>query len=223
MIDSGIDRAVEGLDGYVSVSTGFRINEKGYITEYPGMEAMYPHGTIVSLIIRHICSSVEFISMNILNENAATDGRVLMYAMSRAFDYKPDIIHMSLGTTKWRYKRYVKKIVKEAYRQNVVLVAAANNEGHVSYPACVKGVFGVKGRDLKDSAHYRYKDGFFYAPFSGAGVKGYGGTDLKNACGTSMSAAYMTGHIANLMMENGHLGNEEIKRMLLLKIICEEW
>jgi hypothetical protein len=219
VIDSGIDTAISGLDKNVVFSTGFRINDKGYITEYPDMETKYQHGTIVSLIIRHICSNVEFISINILNDNISTDGRVLLYAMSKAFDYHPDIIHMSLGTTKWKYKGYIRKITKEADRQNISLVAAANNQGSVSYPAYVKGVFGVKGGNFKEIMQYSYRDDFFYAPLNASGIQGYDGKDLKEACGTSISAAYITGHIANIRLNIGNSSIETIKNILIINSI----
>ncbi len=214
---------ISGLDKSILESTGFKVNEEGYITEYPNMETKYQHGTIVSLIIRHICSSVKFISINILNDNVSTDGRVLLHAISKAFDYRPDIIHMSLGTTKWRYKGYMKKIIREADRQNITLVAAASNHGLVSYPAYVKGVFGVKGGDFKEITQYGYQDGFFYAPLSAAGISGYGGKDLKEACGTSVSAAYISGHIANIKLNGGNLNNRIIKSVLINNSISKEW
>ncbi len=219
VIDSGIDTTISELDKNVSVSTGFMINTNGYITEYPNIKTKYQHGTIVSLIIRHICSNVEFISINILNDNISTDGRVLLYAMSRAFDYQPDIIHMSLGTTKWKYKRYIRKITKEAGRQNISLVAAVNNQGNISYPAYVKGVFGVKGDNFKDIMHYSYRDDFFYAPLNAPEIQGCHGKDLKDAVGTSMSAAYITGHIANIRLNMGNLSIEKIKSILILNSI----
>ncbi|WP_340148331.1 S8 family serine peptidase [Ruminiclostridium hungatei] len=215
VIDSGIDTEISDLGKYVAVSTGFRLNEEGYITEYPQMEVRYQHGTIISLIIRHICSSIELISLNILNENAATDGRILLYAMSRALDYQPDIVHMSLGTARWKYKRYIRRIAREADRRNIALVAAASNQGPESYPACVKGVFGVKGGNFSENLHYSYKSGFFYAPLNAAGVPGYGGEDLSRASGTSISAAFITGHLANIRLNTGPINNRNLKKILL--------
>ncbi len=47
---------------------------------------------------------------------------------------------------------------------------------------------------------YGYRDDFFYAPLNAPGIHGYHGKDLKDAIGTSMSAAYITGHIANIRL-----------------------
>lgn len=219
VIDSGIDTGISELGKYVVFSTGFRINEEGYITEYPDMEVKHSHGTVISLIIRHICSNIELISLNILNENAATDGRILLYAMSRALDYQPDIIHMSLGTTRWKYKRHIKRILREANRRNIALVAAASNQGSESYPAGINGVFGVKSGSFKENQHYSYRSGFFYAPFSGAGIPGYGLEDLSEASGTSISAAFITGHLANIRLKTGPISNKNLKGKLIEKSI----
>lgn len=197
-------------------STGFDINNEGYIEENSSMPVRSLHGTTVAAIIRHICSNVEFISINILNENLSTDGRILLYSLSRVFDYKPDIIHMSLGTLKKRYIFPMKKIVREAERLNIPIVAAAQNSGKVSYPAYLKGVIGVKSDRFDDCTQFSYKDGFFLAP---AGTEGIGCIreipDMRNARGTSMSAAYISGHLAAILKNNKNLYFKEVEEALL--------
>jgi hypothetical protein len=174
------------------------------------------HGTIVAAIIRHICSDVECISVNILDENLSTDGRILAYSLSQVFDYKPDIIHMSLGTLKKRYIFPLRKIVKEAKRLNIPMVAAAENSGEVSYPAYLKGVIGVKSEKFENCMQYSYKDRFFYAPLGTDGIDYVQEIpDIRAAKGTSMSAAYISGHLARILNNKNNLSYREAKEALL--------
>lgn len=223
VIDSGIDTKISDLKNYVVHSTGFGINNDGYITENSNTPVRNLHGTAVAMIISNICSDVEFISINILDENLLTDGRVLAYSLSRVFDYNPDIIHMSLGTLKKRYIFPMKKIIKEAKRLNIQLVAAADNLGKVSYPAYLKGVFGVKSDMFDDYTRYSYKDGFFYAPLGTSGIECIEKLPyIRDAKGTSMSAAYISGHLAEILKNNNNFSYKEVKEVLLQKLKKED-
>lgn len=187
------------MSSYVIGSTGFEVGNDGYIAENPKKEIKNPHGTVISLILRFICREVRLISVNILNEKLSTDGRVLIYAMERVLELEPDIIHLSLGTTRWKYRFPIGRIVKNARRKGIIIVASAHNEGLVSYPAYLKGVIGVKADAFDSCFEYYYKDNFFYAPFSAAGIPGIEETESGSMCGTSIAGAYISGHIANAM------------------------
>ncbi|MCX7920904.1 MAG: S8 family serine peptidase [Clostridia bacterium] len=212
VIDSGINASKSDLSRFVKESIGFRVNNEGYIVEDKNIEIKNKHGTVIAMIIRNICKNVEFISMNILNERLATDGRILICAFHQALDYKPDIIHLSLGTTRWRYRFALRKIVKEAEKNNIIVVSAANNEGLKSYPAYTKGVVGVKGRaDITGYREFWYQKGFFYAPLGVRDI--YGINEIDNgerSVGNSMAAAYITGHIASIKCSKNIKSNAEI-------------
>jgi len=207
------------LNECVIQSTGFGVNSEGYIEENSTLPVRNLHGTIVAEIIRHICSDVEFISVNILDEDLSSDGRILAYSLSRVFDYKPDIIHMSLGTVKKRYIFPLRKIVKEAKKLNITMVAAAENLGRVSYPAYLKGVIGVKADRFDDCMQYSYNQGFFYAPAGIDGIESLQSLQeisaLGNIRGTSLSAAYISGHLARLLKDKNNFSYNEAKEALL--------
>ena len=174
------------------------------------------HGTTVAMIIRHICCDVDFISINILDDKLSTDGRILLYALSQVFDYSPDIIHMSLGTVNKKYILPLRRIVKEARRHHIPLVAAAENTNKVSYPAYLKGVFGVKSDSFDNCKQYYYKRGFFYAPFETGGIDCIQEiSSIRDAKGTSIAAAYLTGHLAEIIKRNGKLSLKQIKNALI--------
>ncbi|NJK97843.1 MAG: S8 family serine peptidase [Bacteroidales bacterium] len=168
VIDSGIDTSVSDLNNYVFKSTGYRVNEEGYIAEFPEIKNSEIHGSAISLIIREYCKNVELISINILNEKLTTDSRVMIYAMNEALKLNPHIIHMSMGTTKRKYRKYIQEIVTEAKEKNIMVVAACNNMGFKSYPAFIDGVIGVKSvkcSETTNSSFYK-KNRFDLCPLT---------------------------------------------------------
>lgn len=226
IIDSGIDMTKTDISRHVLRSTGFSLNERGIIVEDAGKTVGNEHGTAIALIIRHLCREVAFISVNILDQNLRADGRVLLHAMRQALAYKPDIVHMSLGTTRWRYKPHLMKLVREAWDQNCLMVAAAHNKGLISYPAYLKGVLGVRAARTQREENFYYREGFLYAPYSTHTVPGMSELDTSYMEGSSMSAAYISGYIAKLKVSNPSLTNKGIIRILRSKgenTIEEEW
>ncbi len=197
-------------------STGFGINNKGYISENNNLPVVNLHGTIVAMIIRHLCSEIEFISVNILNEDLSTDGRILLYSLNQILDFKPDIIHLSLGTIKKRYIFPLKKVVRKAVKLNIPLVVAAENSGKISYPAYLKDVIGVKAETFENCIEYSYNRGFFYAPIGTYGID-YNQEipSIRDARGTSISAAYISGHLAVILSNNRNLTIKEAKKALI--------
>lgn len=152
------------------------------------------------MAIRHITPNVEFISMNILNEQLRSDGRLLLYAFKRAIDCNPDIIHMSLGTKKLRYAKPLKKLACEARKHEVFVVAAANNNKVRSLPARLKNVIGVLGLSNLNPEHYCFTNKYFYACDNVNDVRRIGEIpNYKYLVGSSIAAAFITGHIARLI------------------------
>ncbi len=217
VIDSGIDSSVSTLKHNIIKSTGFWVNSVGLIGEVSNKQINSLHGTSVALVIKDICNNVEFVSFNILNERLKTDSRIMIYAMNEALREKPNIIHLSLGTSNWRYYFYIKKIVNEAKKNNIIIVAAYNNKGiFPSYPASIRGVVGVKSLFNNSGKNFfYYKYGRYYAPNSLNEIEG--SSELINAVeikGTSISAAYITGHIANVIFNQDiHNYNDILKSL----------
>jgi len=213
VIDSGINTSISDLGSYVKKSTGFRLNEHGVVVEEVGMQAKSEHGSAVALIIRFLCPEARFLSVNIFGNEKSADGRVLLHAFRQAVAYKPDIINLSLGTTRIRYLFPFERALKTALDCGIVVVAAAGNDGRKSYPAYLKGTIGVKSINTEDEDYLHYKNGFYYAPHGFSNVTG--ADELRTtAGGNSTAAAYMTGYIGSLMIHRGHNSRNEILKEL---------
>ena len=199
VIDSGINTNASDLENYVIKSTGYRVNSEGFISEFPDIQPNGIHGTAIALIIRDICKNVQFISINILDNRLATDSRIMIYAMNEALKLEPDIIHMSLGTTNWRYRSYIKKIVSTSIEKNIIIVASCKNIGLWSYPASIRGVVRIKSAKQCEKYKFYKKRGTYYAPFTMIDIDGANEFVTRKMVGTSIAAAYITGHIANIL------------------------
>lgn len=224
IVDSGLDCTKANLNRFIRKSTGFEINEQGYIEEKATRVVTNQHGTAVALIIRDICSDIEFTSINVLNERLATDARIFINALCWCLDYKPDIIHLSLGTRNFLYSFALKKIVAEAHRLGVLVVAALDNRPGRSYPAYLKGVLGVRGELLKSKNDYYHDGRFWVAPCDTYQIKDI--TCLEQYAnapvGNSMAAAYITGHVASLIYQYGSLDYKATIKLLIQKQLQTE-
>ncbi|WP_282433578.1 S8 family serine peptidase [Desulfosporosinus metallidurans] len=143
IIDSGINNEIFNLN-CIKESIGFSVTKDGTFMENSNEKITNNHGTIIALLIKYIFQEIELISMNILDENLYSNGNLLIYSLKKALLYKPDIIHMSLGTKKWRYRYRLKKLINKAIQEDIVIVSAASNDGKKSYPAYFRNVIGVK-------------------------------------------------------------------------------
>lgn len=202
LIDSGIDGQKCNLDKYIGYSTTYKLGLNGKVIEDKNHILKHEHGTAISMVIKSMCEDVEFICLNILDENLQSDGRVLLHAMKKALVFKPDVIHCSLGTSSKKYWFSLSRYIWKARKQGTFIVAAKSNNGEISYPAHIRGVIKVAGSMKCNAEKLYYLENTFYAPFGLEGIEG--NEELVNAsmAGNSIAAAYITGYICNLKMQN---------------------
>jgi hypothetical protein len=201
IIDSGIDGNVCNLKTFVKHQTEFIIDKEGKIVESSDIDIKNEHGTIIASVIKEICPDIEIISYKIFNENLESNSFILLHSLKQIINLKPDIIHLSLGTTNMRYVLKYMHIIHTAKMNKIIIVAAADNFGKRSFPAYLKGVLGVKAASLNNHQEYFYCNNFFYAHYEAKVImerNGYKGSDNG---GTSISAAYITGYLAKLVYD----------------------
>ncbi|MGH4121780.1 MAG: S8 family serine peptidase [Clostridium sp.] len=215
IIDSGVDIKRYDLNKNVKNSISYKLNNRGEVVEDSKIKARNDHGTAIAMIIKCICKKVEIFSINILDENLRSDGRVLIYALKKAVQIKPDIIHLSLGTTKFRYKYALSKIVKRAGKNNIVVVSAYSNDGKDSYPAALKRVVGVKSSEIRANQNIYFHKNTFFAPpiIIYDELKSF--FKCGNMYGNSIAAAYITGHICKNINGKQNVNNNELINYLI--------
>ena len=79
-----------------------------------------------------------------LDRNGEADIESLVYSLKWCLKHDVKIISLSLGSVAIEDKEKLVNTIQALLKQNVVLVAAANNTNTVTYPASLEGVIGVK-------------------------------------------------------------------------------
>jgi subtilisin family serine protease len=214
IIDSGIDPNTNNLNSYITMQKTYRLNNKGKVIELFKNDVTCEHGTAIAMIIKYICNNIEFFSLSILDQDLSSDGRLLIYALNKAIELSPDIIHLSLGTRRFRYKLRLKSIIKRANKRNIIIVTALSNDGKVSYPSKFKNVIAAEGVVSENPFTLNYEKNIFYAPISMLDIDENSELKRKNIAGNSISAAYVSGHIANILLKNKISNFDELQNYM---------
>ena len=215
VIDSGIkkDDAICKLNIIQSLS--IHLNENNKIVETYNSKCRNSHGTVIADIITYINPLTEIIDINILDDNLQTSGAVLLNAINRAIELKPNIINLSLGTNKLKYIIPMQRLIRKAKRNNIVVVAAYDNCNKLSFPAALRGVVGVKrisSLNIQNNKYmYTYKGSTYYAPDTNSRVCNSEGMKNKYFMqGNSMSAAYISGQLSLIVDNYNELSMKEV-------------
>ena len=189
------------------------------------------HGTSVAGLIcatenderiTGIAANAELYVARILDAaNEAPVDRVIE-ALEWAMQEKVHIIHMSFGTK--YYSEELEETIKKAYRQGILIIAAAGNDGNaaedestIEYPAAFDEVISVGATDVDNSVMESSSTGDeldVVAPGNRILSTGaFGGVVVDD--GTSVSAAQVTGIAAVLWGKHPDKSNEFIRQLLV--------
>lgn len=178
---------------------GFRLDGNKVIrTSKPKVDN--DHGVTVARCIKKVYSNVDFIDINILDENMESCGMILLEALRYCREVNAQVINMSLGTTRLRYYFKMKRIINSLLREEKIIVAAENNGTKRSYPANINGVTGIKGVGTLDMNRVKYRGSFYYTS-----------AVFEDKGGNSIACGYMTGHICRALNK---YGNKKINELL---------
>lgn len=219
LIDSGITSMGKDVLKNIKYETGFVLNDQ-YKIKTCNYKVESIHGTAIALIMTQICPNIEIYSIKILDNNLNSSGAQLKEALNLALKIRPHIINLSLGTTNPSYKKYLKKIIRRANKNNTIIVCAKNNYNIKSYPSCLKNVIAVAGKDYESKNYMSYYQNIFFAPFKLIDIKHSSIVGNKSLFGNSFAAAYVTGHIANLINEYKTNDVKSVKEILINRIGC---
>jgi subtilisin family serine protease len=220
IIDTSIDAEQPDLEGKVAE----QVDLIG--PNPPGLIGI--HGTLMSGVIVAtenngvggfgVAPHVEVLGLKAcqpLPENPA-EAACSSESIARALDYaikkKVRVINMSLGGPP---DRLVETLIKKAASENIVMVAAAGNEGPKappSYPAAYESVLGVSAVDLDDEL-YRKSNVGEYVDLAAPGVdivSTLPGDRFNVFSGTSIATAHVAATAALLLQAKPELSPAEV-------------
>lgn len=221
IIDSGIQ---QNKNLNVIKSMKLYVNDNYEIEEDCNSICLNNHGTVIADIITLINPDVELIDINILDEKLETNGKIMIRAINIALGLNPDIINLSLGTNSIRYIFELRKLIKKASENKIIIVAAYSNSNMITFPAMMKNVVGVKRmstlkRNVASKYAYLCKNNTFYAPDSAKTIY-----HLKckpcnyNIRGNSISTAYISGELSLIASNKYFTQKQVLERFINLKV-----
>ena len=167
ILDTGIDVTHPDLQGAVVRSVEVLGQPQVRVQDLAaGLDARQldpvGHGTACAGIIHQLAPEAKLISVRVIGAGAAGTGeqfvRGLQWVLT-ACEPKVQVVNLSLGTMEERYAASLRKLVDQAYADDVVLVAAANNMGATSYPAQFASLIAVDNQGFEDPLMFQYQRG----------------------------------------------------------------
>jgi subtilisin len=196
IVDSGIEADHPALGGMVRGGVIVEKGPDGLVLREEPHDDLFGHATACAGIIHKIAPEAELYSARVLNQNLKGGGDALIAGLRWAIQHGMNVINLSLSTRKAEHVSTLHDLADEAYFQNTVMVASANNMPVYSYPWLFSSVLSVASHTEKDPMT------FYYNPdppveFTAPGVDiEMAWADKSYAVGTGNS--YATPHIAGV-------------------------
>src|SRR5258707_6564353 len=217
IVDSGIDTEHPDLKGKVRESVE-AVAEDGKINFHPSTSGdQAGHGTACAGIITSIAPDVELYSVKVLGPNASGSGEMFLMGVDYAIKQKMQVVNLSLGTTKRDFWGPLHELLDRAYRDRVILVAAANNLPQASSPSIFSSsLVSVIKRAGGEPFNFGYQYGDvieLVAP--GVQIETtWPGGGYRQLTGNSFACPYITGIIALMLEARPDLTPFQIKTIL---------
>ncbi len=217
VVDSGIDTEHPALEGKIKGSVE-AVPEGGQITFKPSTSGdQAGHGTACAGIITSIAPDVELYSVKVLGPNASGSGEMFLMGVDYAIKQKMQVVNLSLGTTKRDFWGPLHELLDRAYRDRVILVAAANNLPQASSPSIFSSsLVSVIKRAGGEPFNFGYQYGDvieLVAP--GVQIETtWPGGGYRQLTGNSFACPYITGIIALMLEARPDLTPFQIKTIL---------
>jgi len=217
VVDSGIDTEHPALKGKIKGSVE-AVPEGGQITFKPSTSGdQAGHGTACAGIITSIAPDVELYSVKVLGPNASGSGEMFLMGVDYAIKQKMQVVNLSLGTTKRDFWGPLHELLDRAYRDRVILVAAANNLPQASSPSIFSSsLVSVIKRAGGEPFNFGYQYGDvieLVAP--GVQIETtWPGGGYRQLTGNSFACPYITGIVALMLEARPDLTPFQIKTIL---------
>lgn len=205
VLDTGVSADHPLLDGKV-------INGFDFASWDFDSSDMNGHGTHVGGIIAQEAPDAKILSVRVITQQdeVKNTSLAIMYAIFKG----ADVINMSFIEPKHFFTKWA---IAYGKMKGVVFVASSGNQGRsqVSYPSKYEGVYSVAAFDpQKEKVVGNVSDKVrFVAPGINIPSASLDGGIVKKS-GTSMSAAFMSSAIANIIQEYPDLYEQQLDRLL---------
>lgn len=212
IIDSGIDKCHSQLKNFTFKGVCIK-NQDGLLISDDITDTI-GHGTAVAYIITKIVPEAEVFIIKLFDKEFNTTTEDLINTLKYIDEQlQPDIIHLSNGVTICDQLDELEEICNRLTGKGIIMIAAFDNGGAISYPAAFKNVIGVDfSIDFKKVTDFQFIEGDI------VNIRGIGKEQrlpwiedtYKMVSGASFSAPYVTAYAAQIIEK----GTKDFKGIL---------
>ena len=199
LIDSGVNASHPHVRELGEVHTPFAVDAEGVLVMDEEQRDTLGHGTAAAAAILDIAPGTELHSIQVFRDHPVCPFEVVVEALERALDLEPELINLSLGTTRQEWRGELEAPLSRARSAGVTIISPAAHGGLPSLPGSLPGVTGVlmdAGLD-RDAPELRPSGSteLWYASPHPRDLPNLPRT--ANLAGVSMAAANLTGFLAS--------------------------
>jgi subtilisin family serine protease len=217
VIDSGIDISHPDLEGKIRDSVEARMDNKKVVFDPSSAGDLAGHGTACAGIILGIAPEAEIYSIKVLGSGGLGDGHAFLAGLEYAIKQRCRVINLSLGTTKPQFFAPLHDLLDRAYLAGCVVVAAANNLPHPSFPSVFSSsLISVIKSEETDPLKFGFRYGeVIELTAPGVNVRTtWPGGGYRNLTGNSFACPHIAAIIALLIEKHPYLTPFEVKSAL---------
>jgi subtilisin len=217
IIDSGIDTAHPDLRGKVVESVEAFLDDKkvSFVPSETGDSA--GHGTACAGIVTKLAPDAEVYSIKVLGAGGLGDGQAFLAGLEYAVKKRYRVINLSLGTTKPQFFAPLHDLLDRAYQAGCIVVAAANNLPHPSFPSVFSSsLISVIKSPETDALNFGFHFGeVIELTAPGVNIRSaWPGGGHRNVTGNSFACPHIVGVIALLLEKHPELTPFQVKSAL---------
>lgn len=172
------------------------------------------HGTIVLQIISKYNSKCKFSSVKVLDNDARGTISSFAQGIEWCIAHNVDVIHMSIGTTYSLEISKITKLINQAIKRKIIIIASQSNDFIYTIPACLDGVIGVRNSDEFLPCDYIVQ----YSSWEGIDILTSSRHILNMAYGqnkvlgpsNSFASPYITALVAKIINEKGRITKNQM-------------
>lgn len=176
------------------------------------------HGTLCAGIIKLYYPDIHIYSLKILSDTLSGNIQKLFSALNWCVQNHIQVANVSLGSHCSTDLSETQKVINQVAGQGLVIICAASNHRHITYPASFSNVIGVKREEsnmLHEGEFYindNIVDGIEFTAFAKHKLDG---KECSNS--NSFAAPMITAKVCELIGEYPLIHLQQIKLMLLKK------
>lgn len=220
VIDDGVrPGALAALTGWDREIRRLQLAGGRWVAQYALPRAAINHGTLCTSLLMEflarqgLLNRVEITSLSLLDAKNEQTLDAFIAALSWCAEHRMDLALMSVGVKSYLHATKFLPVIERA-KPRPIMVAAAANDGQITYPACFRAVIGVKRPAEPGAAGDLLRA--VESPADGIDLEAWvARSRVLDACkelyaveyakSNSVMAPFAAAHIGRVLLENGRL------------------